>query len=68
MIHGGVHASHITGGPANAANIVRELLEQGYVVVAPDYRWQYRLTAPSTLKRSTTAARRTTMCSAPASG
>ncbi len=38
MIHGGVHASHITGGPANAANITRELLEQGYVVVAPDYR------------------------------
>jgi len=38
MIHGGVHASHITGGPANAATIVRELIEQGYVVVAPDYR------------------------------
>ncbi len=38
MIHGGVHASHISGGPANAANITRELLEQGYVVVAPDYR------------------------------
>lgn len=38
MIHGGVHASHITGGPANAANITRELIEQGYVVVAPDYR------------------------------
>jgi dipeptidyl aminopeptidase/acylaminoacyl peptidase len=38
MIHGGVHASHITGGPANAANITRELIAQGYVVVAPDYR------------------------------
>lgn len=38
MIHGGVHASHISGGPANAANITRELIEQGYVVVAPDYR------------------------------
>ena len=38
MIHGGVHASHITGGPANAANIVRELIGQGYVVAAPDYR------------------------------
>ena len=38
MIHGGVHSNHMTGGPANAANIVRELLEQGYVVVAPDYR------------------------------
>ncbi len=38
MIHGGVHSNHMTGGPANAANIVRELIEQGYVVVAPDYR------------------------------
>jgi dipeptidyl aminopeptidase/acylaminoacyl peptidase len=38
LIHGGVHSSHITGGSANAANIVRELMEQGYVVVAPDYR------------------------------
>jgi dipeptidyl aminopeptidase/acylaminoacyl peptidase len=38
MIHGGVHSSNITGGPANAATIVRELMEQGYVVVAPDYR------------------------------
>lgn len=38
MIHGGVHSSHITGGPANAATITRELMEQGYVVVAPDYR------------------------------
>jgi len=37
-IHGGVHSNHMTGGPANAATIVRELLEQGYVVVAPDYR------------------------------
>ena len=38
MIHGGVHSNNMTGGPANAANIVRELLELGYVVVAPDYR------------------------------
>jgi dipeptidyl aminopeptidase/acylaminoacyl peptidase len=38
LIHGGVHSNHMTGGPANAANIVRELIEQGYVVVAPDYR------------------------------
>ena len=38
MIHGGVHSNHMTGGPANAANIVRELLDLGYVVVAPDYR------------------------------
>jgi dipeptidyl aminopeptidase/acylaminoacyl peptidase len=28
----------MTGGAANAATIVRELLEQGYVVAAPDYR------------------------------
>ena len=38
LIHGGVHSNHMTGGPANAANIVRELMEEGYVVVAPDYR------------------------------
>lgn len=38
LIHGGVHSNHTTGGPANAAQIVRELIEQGYVVVAPDYR------------------------------
>ena len=38
LIHGGVHSNHMTGGPANAANIVRELIERGYVVVAPDYR------------------------------
>jgi dipeptidyl aminopeptidase/acylaminoacyl peptidase len=38
LIHGGVHSNHMTGGPANAATIVRELVEQGYVVVAPEYR------------------------------
>ena len=38
LIHGGVHSSHLTGGAANAATIVREMLEQGYVVVAPEYR------------------------------
>ena len=38
LIHGGVHSNHMTGGAANAANIVRELIGQGYVVVAPDYR------------------------------
>ena len=38
VIHGGVHSNHMTGGPANAAQIVRELIQQGYVVVAPDYR------------------------------
>jgi dipeptidyl aminopeptidase/acylaminoacyl peptidase len=38
LIHGGVHSNNMTGGPANAATIVRELVEQGYVVVAPEYR------------------------------
>jgi dipeptidyl aminopeptidase/acylaminoacyl peptidase len=38
LVHGGVHSNHMTGGPANAANIVRELIEEGYTVVAPDYR------------------------------
>jgi dipeptidyl aminopeptidase/acylaminoacyl peptidase len=38
LIHGGVHSNHMTGGPANAATIVRELIGQGYVVVAPEYR------------------------------
>lgn len=34
LVHGGVHANFDTG----AAHIVRELLEQGYAVIAPDYR------------------------------
>ncbi len=38
LIHGGVHSNHMTNGPANAATIVRELVEQGYAVVAPEYR------------------------------
>jgi dipeptidyl aminopeptidase/acylaminoacyl peptidase len=38
LVHGGVHSNHMTGGPANAATIVRELVELGYVVAAPDYR------------------------------
>ena len=38
LAHGGVHSNHMTGGPANAANIIREMMDQGYVVVAPDYR------------------------------
>lgn len=36
LIHGGVHSNHMTGGPANAATIVRELFAEGYIVV--DYR------------------------------
>jgi len=34
LVHGGVHANFSSG----AAHIVRELMEQGYVVIAPDYR------------------------------
>ena len=33
-VHGGVHGEFDTG----SAHIVRELLEQGYIVAAPDYR------------------------------
>jgi dipeptidyl aminopeptidase/acylaminoacyl peptidase len=34
LVHGGVHANFSSSG----ANIVRELLEQGYTVIATDYR------------------------------
>jgi dipeptidyl aminopeptidase/acylaminoacyl peptidase len=34
FVHGGVHSSFVT----TYAHIVRELMEQGYVVVAPEYR------------------------------
>ncbi len=34
LVHGGVHANF----SSNAAHIVRELVEQGYVVIATDYR------------------------------
>lgn len=34
LVHGGVHSNFGSGG----ANVVRELVEQGYVIVAPDYR------------------------------
>jgi dipeptidyl aminopeptidase/acylaminoacyl peptidase len=34
LVHGGVHANFDIG----AAHIVRELLERGYVIIAPDYR------------------------------
>lgn len=33
-VHGGVHANF----SSQAANIVREILEQGYIIVAPEYR------------------------------
>lgn len=34
LVHGGVHANFST----SSAHIVRELVEQGYIVIAPDYR------------------------------
>jgi dipeptidyl aminopeptidase/acylaminoacyl peptidase len=34
LVHGGVHANFSSG----SANIVRELMEQNYVVLAPEYR------------------------------
>ncbi len=34
FVHGGVHADFSTG----SAHIVREMIQQGYVVVAPEYR------------------------------
>jgi dipeptidyl aminopeptidase/acylaminoacyl peptidase len=37
-VHGGVHANHTSGGSSQTAHILRELLEQGYVIIAPDYR------------------------------
>ncbi|MBM3762712.1 MAG: alpha/beta fold hydrolase [Acidobacteria bacterium] len=38
LVHGGVHGTFETSGPASHVSIVRELIEQGYAVVAPDYR------------------------------
>ncbi|HHY12758.1 MAG TPA: S9 family peptidase [Firmicutes bacterium] len=34
FVHGGVHANFASG----SANIVRELLKQGYIIIAPEYR------------------------------
>lgn len=34
LVHGGVHGNHNTG----AAHVVRELIAQGYAIVAPEYR------------------------------
>ncbi|MCU1262729.1 MAG: peptidase prolyl oligopeptidase active site domain protein [Bryobacterales bacterium] len=38
FVHEGVHSNFMTGGRANCAHVVRELIEQGYSVVAPEYR------------------------------
>lgn len=37
-VHGGVHANFQSGSSGNSAHIVREMIVQGYVVAAPDYR------------------------------
>jgi len=37
-VHGGVHSNHQTGGASATVHILRELLEQGYSIIAPDYR------------------------------
>lgn len=38
FIHGGVHGSTLTGGPDNDGRLIRELVEQGYPVISPEYR------------------------------
>lgn len=37
-VHGGVHSDFKSGGAGNSAHIVRELIAQGYVIIAPEYR------------------------------
>ena len=37
-VHGGVHSDFRSGGASATAHIIRELVEQGYVIVAPEYR------------------------------
>ncbi len=34
LVHGGVHSNHSSG----TANVMREMLEQGYTIIAPEYR------------------------------
>ena len=38
LIHGGVHSNFMSGSASNSAHIVRELIKQGYAVIAPEYR------------------------------
>jgi dipeptidyl aminopeptidase/acylaminoacyl peptidase len=38
LIHGGVHSNFMSGSAGNSAHIVRELVQQGYSVIAPEYR------------------------------
>jgi dipeptidyl aminopeptidase/acylaminoacyl peptidase len=34
LVHGGVHSNHSSG----TANVMREMLQQGYTIIAPEYR------------------------------
>jgi len=54
-------------GPANGATIVRELMQQGYVVVAPEYRGSTGY-GPAHAKATDYGGKRTTMSSALANG
>ena len=38
FLHGGVHGSTLTGGPDNDGRLIRELVQQGYAVISPEYR------------------------------
>ena len=38
LVHGGVHSNFMSGSAGNSAHIVRELIKQGYAVIAPEYR------------------------------
>ncbi len=38
FLHGGVHGSTLTGGPDNNGSAIRELVDQGYAVISPEYR------------------------------
>jgi dipeptidyl aminopeptidase/acylaminoacyl peptidase len=38
LVHGGVHSNFMSGSASNSAHIVRELIKQGYAVIAPEYR------------------------------
>jgi dipeptidyl aminopeptidase/acylaminoacyl peptidase len=38
FVHGGVHSDFKSGTSGNSAHIVRELIAQGYVIIAPEYR------------------------------
>ena len=63
LVHGGIHSKHMTGGPANAANIVREMMSKATSWSRP-ITGAAPATAPNMPRRSTTAAGKMTTCSA----